>query len=133
MIITDLKKLRKISREVSPNEVDNIVLKLKLELKKHPTGVGLAAPQIGVFKRVALVKVNRCPPLLLINPKITYGTGKIKSTEGCLSLPNFQKTVDRYEYIRYISNGTEREAFGLEAIVIQHEIDHLNGILICDK
>lgn len=103
-------------------------------------GVGLAAPQIGVSLRVAVIDPS--PPdkkdrLVLINPDIIRKEGETGIEEGCLSLPGPRALIPRAEKIVVTTldmqgNSLEREADGLLAIIIQHEIDHLNGRLFID-
>lgn len=107
-------------------------------------GAGLAAPQIGVSKRVVIfgLKENprypdaeQVPITVLINPKITVHSMQIESGwEGCLSVPGMRGMVDRYSHISYrgfdaVGNPVEREVEGFHARVVQHECDHLDGIL----
>lgn len=103
-------------------------------------GVGLAAPQVGVNKRVIAVDVSpeREGATVLINPEITSRSGKEKDAEGCLSLPGLRGEVERAEKVvveGQILDGSEVriEAEGLAARAYQHEIDHLDGILFIDK
>jgi peptide deformylase len=110
------------------------------EIMDGALGVGLAAPQVGVLHRVL---VYRVPPALeaaaLVNPEIEWsGREQEIAEEGCLSLPGVLVDVERPIYVR-VRACNERgepvmiEASGLEARVIQHEIDHLDGVLILDR
>ena len=105
-------------------------------------GIGLAAVQIGVLKRLIVIDVSKQnekkSPLFLINPKITFKS-KITSTyeEGCLSLPGYFAEVDRpaechLEYIDYFGKQKNLKAEGILSTCIQHEVDHLNGVLFVD-
>lgn len=112
-------------------------------------GVGLAAPQIGKSISAAVLKYTRkkddkanisdIPETVLFNPKIIWRSKeKELQTEACFSLPKQEFEVERYKkiHIEYNTKSGKREklkAKGLFARAIQHEIDHLNGILICDK
>jgi len=101
-------------------------------------GVGLAAPQIGISKRIAVVDIREDNKIVLINPEIIVEEGKSVMKEGCLSIPGEIGDVVRSEKIKVKSldrkgNEIEFEAEGFEARAIQHEIDHLNGILFIDK
>lgn len=105
-------------------------------------GIGLAAPQIGVLKRVIIVDTNltevKYTPIILINPEIVSAEGEILSEEGCLSIPGFITKLKRNEkvFVKALDrNGKkiEIEGTGLLARALQHEIDHLNGILIIDR
>lgn len=107
-------------------------------------GAGLAAPQIGVLKRVVIFGVDEnprypnnepVPQTILINPKITILTEETDGMwEGCLSVPGMRGYVERLNQIEYqgfdsFGNEIERQAAGFHAIVVQHECDHLDGIL----
>ena len=102
-------------------------------------GIGLAATQIDVHQRVICIDVSstRDQPLVLINPEITEQEGLVINEEGCLSVPGNYASVERAERIRVSAldrdgNPFEQDADGLLAICIQHEIDHLNGVLFID-
>ena len=99
-------------------------------------GIGLAGPQVGMLQRLFVAEIQR-DPLCLVNPEIRDWTGQSKMTEGCLSLPGVNAKVLRHKDIDvfgYDPFGNKREYHigGLWAHVVQHEIDHLNGILISD-
>ena len=103
-------------------------------------GVGLAAPQLGISQRVLVYRVGQDAPVIaLVNPEVDWkGDESEQLEEGCLSIPGIQLDVDRPVYVRvraHDEQGDERtvEASGLEARVIQHEIDHLDGVLILDR
>ncbi|HEY2650279.1 MAG TPA: peptide deformylase [Solirubrobacteraceae bacterium] len=110
------------------------------ELMGDALGVGLAATQVGVLHRVLVYRVQQQAPVsALINPEVEW-IGKETETmeEGCLSLPGVLVDVDRAVHVRVraLDEGGEPiliEASGLEARVIQHEIDHLDGVLILDR
>ncbi|HDS3051376.1 peptide deformylase [Morganella morganii] len=102
-------------------------------------GIGLAAPQVGVCKRVIIVDIseNRDQPMALINPEFIQCDGEMMMMDGCLSLPESYTETQRYSSVtvRYQDiNGAEHtlEAEGLQAGCLQHEIDHLNGKLFID-
>jgi peptide deformylase len=103
-------------------------------------GIGLAATQLGVMHRVLVYRVEPDAPLgVLINPEFEYKGDEVETMEeGCLSLPGIGVEVERPIEVRvraYDATGAEIEveASGLEARVIQHEIDHLDGVLILDR
>ena len=107
-------------------------------------GVGLAANQVGLNKRLFTIdmdysKDNSKPnPVVLINPIIKAGEGEYEMEEGCLSVPGIYSKVKRFNKINYTyfdldGKEHEEEAEGYKAVVIQHEYDHLNGILFIDK
>jgi peptide deformylase len=104
-------------------------------------GVGLAAPQIGVHQRVIIIDIsakNEPPDLIVaINPTIVHAEGEAYEEEGCLSVPDYAANVRRYSRVIVKAldlEGAERtwKAEDLLAIAFQHEIDHLDGILIVD-
>ena len=110
------------------------------ELMNDALGVGLAATQIGVLHRLLVYRVQQQAPVsALINPEIEWRGGEEEiAEEGCLSLPAVLVEVERPVHVRVRGlneNGEEVvvEASGLEARVIQHEIDHLDGVLILDR
>jgi len=113
-----------------------------LETMYHAVGIGLAAPQVGVAKRVLVVDVARegedPQPLRLANPEILWRSDTLKvANEGCLSLPEHYSDVERPDAIRlrYLDHENEIreiEAKGLLATCLQHEIDHLDGVLFVD-
>ena len=104
-------------------------------------GVGLAAPQIGVSKRVIVVDVSgqtpESPPIALINPTIVIGEGMAIAEEGCLSIPDLYGDVSRYTNVEVNALDRDGQPFKLKAEgffarVLQHEIDHLDGKLFID-
>ena len=114
-----------------------------LETMYAAPGVGLAAPQIGVNKRIIVMDVARHDekpePLKLVNPEVMSTSDiLLVREEGCLSFPQQYAKVERPEtvHIRYINEESEvkeLQADGLAAICIQHEIDHLDGVLLTDR
>ncbi len=112
-----------------------------LETMYAAPGIGLAAVQIGILKRLVVIDISKDEkknPLFLINPEITFKS-KITSSyeEGCLSLPGQFAEIERpaechLNYIDYSGKEKKLKADGLLATCIQHEIDHLNGILFID-
>jgi peptide deformylase len=113
-----------------------------LETMRSAIGIGLAAPQVGVAKRVIVVDVARegekPQPMMIANPEILWRSPELTTfSEGCLSLPEHYADVTRPEKIRlryldYQNEVREIEASGLLATCIQHEIDHLDGVLFVD-
>lgn len=130
--------LRKISRPVKEvNERMQVLMDDMLETMYDANGIGLAAPQVGILRRIITVDVGE-GPFKMVNPKILEADGKSIAVEGCLSVPNFNGTVERPSHIKvqYLDeNGQDQEidAHGLFARCICHEIDHLDGILFTDK
>lgn len=129
------KPVEKVTPEVRK------LIKDMFETMRHAPGIGLAAPQVGVLRRIIVVDVEEAeaeyPPIALINPEITDKAGEEIGDEGCLSLPNIRVEVKRPSQISvrgitHKGKEIEFEADGLFARAIQHEVDHLNGILIID-
>jgi peptide deformylase len=103
-------------------------------------GVGLAATQVGVLHRVLVYRVHQQSPVAaLVNPEIEWSSDELETLEeGCLSLPNVHVDVERPIHIRAsalneFGEPITIEASGLEARVIQHELDHLDGVLVLDR
>lgn len=112
------------------------------ETMRSAQGIGLAAPQVGVSNRIIAVDINdyhpEIPPIALINPVITRATGEELGEEGCLSLPGYRGIVRRamdvtVKGLLLNTDEVEFEASGLMARVLQHEIDHLDGVLFIDR
>jgi peptide deformylase len=105
-------------------------------------GIGLAATQVGQSKRIVVIDVSTAeekhPLLVLINPEIVQFDGRIDSEEGCLSVPSYISTIRRHETV--VVKGLDRngkdieiEGTGLLSRALQHELDHLDGILFIDR
>jgi len=104
----------------------------------HQVGVGLAAPQVGISLRILVMDDGKRGVRALLNPSITDRRGSIVEEEGCLSLPGVFADVERSKWIAVSAldeNGApiSFEAQGLQAKVVQHEIDHLDGVLFIDR
>jgi peptide deformylase len=104
----------------------------------HQVGVGLAAPQVGISLRILVMDDGKGGARALINPVITGRRGTVREEEGCLSLPGIFAEVERSKWISVSAlDGDGQpiafEAQGLQAKVIQHEIDHLDGVLFIDR
>lgn len=130
--------LRKRSKEVETidNKIRELVLDMLDTMYKFD-GVGLAAPQVGILKRIITIDIGEGPKVL-INPIIKKSTGIQTGEEGCLSFPNVFGNVDRpasviVEAFDIDGNKIKIKAKDLEAVVLSHEIDHLDGILFIDK
>ncbi len=140
LIITDILKLKNICSPIEENEVSNTISLLEQEIeiltKRGIIGIGLAAPQIDITKRVAIIRIEKIK-INLVNCDITDKFDPIVYTEGCISLPGQTCKVKRYNQIIIKNNKLgfpdKFMAYGLPAIAIQHELDHLDGILITDK
>jgi len=121
-------------------KLHSILDEMSALLKKNDNGVGLAAPQVGLNIRVTIVDTKREKDSLieLINPTIFFNDGiKVDSHEGCLSIPGYFEIIKRYSSVKVKAQDRHGKEFILEAdeflaIVLQHEIDHLDGILFID-
>ncbi len=105
---------------------------------KQANGVGLAAPQVGVAERVILVSPSGREAFALVNPEITLREGEVVAQEGCLSLPGLYGDVKRSAIVEVRALDPEGKSVkyrfeGLGSRVVQHEIDHLDGVLFIDK
>ncbi len=131
--------LRKVCRpvtEITPRI--KTLLDDMLETMHKADGVGLAAPQVGILRRIVVIEVEEGEVLELINPEIVEMSGSVKGTEGCLSVPGKQGIVKRPSYVRVQAldrNGVMQtyEGTGLLARCFCHELDHLDGHLYIDK
>lgn len=124
------------SELIEPN-IDSLPIlfhQLEMELNNSKIkGVGLAAVQIGLLKRAAIIRTETTA-LNLWNPKIIKTDGEWVSSEGCLSFPGITRSVRRAKEVT-LQNGDGRKyvLYGLDAIVVAHELDHLDGVTIADK
>jgi peptide deformylase len=142
MIITNNDTLlRTKCGDAKPEEVGELIELLERELdrsaKLGSEGIGLACPQIGIHKNVAIVRIDKQYRIDLINCKIKNAYDPIIfKDEGCLSYPNRIEDTRRHQELHIIDNLAYPHSFivsGLMSIVIEHELDHLNGILFFDK
>jgi len=142
MIIKDKTKLEKKCIPVSVKEGEEIGVRLLHELRQSKNGIGLAANQIGIDKRVCVINIKE--PLVLINPKIVEHSKKeFVFPEGCLSFPNDKIKTQRYVSVVVEADNHEgklsfsadsddiNDAF--ECVCVQHEIDHLDGVTMFDR
>ena len=134
------ERLRKVAKPVEEvnAEIQRIVDDM-FETMYAEEGIGLAATQVDIHQRIIVIDVseNRDERLVLINPELLEKSGETGIEEGCLSIPGFRALVPRKEKVTVKAldrHGKEftLDAEGLLAICIQHEIDHLNGILFVD-
>jgi len=135
--------LKKRSQEIK--KIDENIRQLIQDMTEtmyDSNGVGLAACQVGVGKRIIVLDVSPMDPeqdlFALINPEIVAEEEEIDHEEGCLSVPDCQEIIKRKQKVRIrgmSSEGkeVELEAQGILAIALQHEVDHLNGVLILDR
>ena len=140
MIIKDKIRLKQVCDKVtSIEEGEAIAVKLLEELNQSGSGVGLAANQIGINKRVCVVNVKE--PIVFINPVITDLEGEVLYNESCLSFPKKQARTVRAKWVTVDSDNLGSVVFGsddyddslLESVCVQHEIDHLDGITMFDR
>lgn len=101
-------------------------------------GVGLAAPQVGILKRIVVIDVTGEDPYVLVNPRIVETGGEQTGSEGCLSIPGKAGIVTRPNYVKVVAQDAEMNPFELEgtellARAICHELDHLDGHLYVEK
>ena len=135
-------RLRKVAQPVTDfNEQIANITKDMLETMYEAPGIGLAATQVNIHKRILVIDVSedKSTPLIIINPDITVLDDNEEETmqEGCLSVPGFYEDVTRPNHIRLKAQNEkgetfEMEATGLLAVCIQHEVDHLDGKLMVD-
>jgi peptide deformylase len=144
MILEILKYPDKRLRTVA-KPVENVNSEIKKQVKDmfetmyDAPGIGLAATQVNFHQRLIVVDVSEeCnEPICLINPEIIEKNGEIEWEEGCLSVPNYYESVKRANEIKVsalneLGQSIEIEASEMLAVCIQHEMDHLNGILFVD-
>ena len=144
MILEILKYPDKRLRTVA-TPVENVNSEIKKQIKDmfetmyDAPGIGLAATQVNFHQRLIVIDVSEeCnQPLCLINPEIIETNGEIEWEEGCLSVPNYYESVKRANEIKVsalneLGQSVEVEANEMLAVCIQHEMDHLNGILFVD-
>ena len=135
--------------ELFDNELQDFLAELEETMRAGPGGVGIAAPQVGKFQRIAIVDVsakarsakrefkhNGC--MILINPEIKTWDGMKIGREGCMSVPDYTGNVIRAEKITLQAINAQGqlidyECEGYEARAVQHELDHLDGLLFLDR
>ena len=131
--------LRQKAKRVT--QIDRSIQKLiddMIETMREAPGVGLAAPQVGVPLRLAVIEVDE-KITVIVNPEIIKSTGEVELDEGCLSVPGFWGRLNRAERVsvkaldRHGKEQRIRDAEGLLAQALQHEIDHLDGYLYVDR
>jgi peptide deformylase len=144
IIILPDERLRLVSKPVAiiDDEIRKLVYDMLETMYKAP-GIGLAAIQIAIPVRVVVMDLSRqrqerIQPRVFINPEITWRSEETSHfEEGCLSIPDVREDVERpsrikVKYLDFLGRPQEAEADGLFATCIQHEIDHLNGVLFID-
>ena len=142
-------RLKQVAEEVKTfdSELSVFIKNLEETMAAGPGGVGIAATQVGVMQRIVIVDVSNYPRLknakhhghlILINPEIMDWQGMKKGREGCMSVPDFTGNVIRAENIVLTAQDEkgiqhEYEMEGFEARAVQHEVDHLDGLLFLDR
>ncbi|HOW88506.1 MAG TPA: peptide deformylase [Candidatus Omnitrophota bacterium] len=118
-----------------------LIARLVRVMKSQPHGIGIAAPQIGVLKAVAVVDVSKRDPkakrLVLVNPVILERREPEARKEGCMSLPDYTAFLKRHKWVRFRwqderGKHHEKISAGIEAVCVEHEVDHLSGVLFID-
>jgi len=144
------ERLKQVSAPVEKfdAELQQFIAELEKTMRAGPGGVGIAAPQTGYFRRIVIVDVsgvrklpadsdnNGC--MVLINPEIIEWDGMAMGREGCMSVPDFTGNVIRAERIAFTAfdvQGAQHKfnSEGYEARAVQHEVDHLDGMLFLDR
>ena len=130
--------LRKVADEIKISKKTDFTINEMMRIMRKAHGIGLAAPQVGLSQRLIVIAPPDYKPTGLINPKIIKAEGEQIGQEGCLSIPGLYGDVKRFEYLEVEAmdrKGRELifELDGLAARVVQHEIDHLDGVLFIDK
>lgn len=131
-----LRKVCKPIEKITPRI--EVLIDDMFETMYEANGVGLAAPQVGILKRLAVIDICDDNPLVLINPEIIESSGEQEGDEGCLSLPGKIGTVIRPNYVKCKAYNEKMEEIivegeGFLARAICHELDHLDGVLYKDK
>ncbi|MCI7789490.1 MAG: peptide deformylase [Lachnospiraceae bacterium] len=131
-----LNKVSKEVKEITPRIQD--LIDDMFETMYDACGVGLAAPQVGILKRIVVIDTTGEDPILLINPRIVETSGEQTGNEGCLSLPGKSGVVTRPNYVKVVAQNENMETIELEgtellARAFCHEIEHLDGHLYTEK
>lgn len=129
------KKCKEVT-EMTPRIKD--LIEDMLDTMYEANGVGLAAPQVGILKRIVVIDVTGEDPYILINPRIVESSGEQTGSEGCLSVPGKAGIVTRPNYVKAVALDVNMKPFELEgtellARAICHELDHLDGHLYVEK
>ena len=130
--------LEKVCKEVTDmTDRTKVLIEDMLDTMYDAMGVGLAAPQVGILKRIVVIDIGE-GPIILVNPEILETAGEQTGEEGCLSLPGKSGTVTRPNYVKVMALNEEMEEVvyegeGLLARAFCHEIDHLDGHLYVEK
>lgn len=140
------ERLKQVSVEVDrvDEKLRRFIADLEQTMRAGPGGVGIAAPQVADFRRIVIVDVSGKPKiphhgrLVLINPEILHWEGMAVGREGCMSVPDFTGNVIRAERVKVQARDEhdvlqQYDCQGYEARAVQHEIDHLDGMLFLDR
>lgn len=142
-----LRNIRELGDEVltkNCKEVTEVTPRIKdliedmLETMYEANGVGLAAPQVGILKRIVVIDVTGEDPIIMINPRIVESSGEQTGQEGCLSVPGKAGIVTRPNYVKAVALDINMKPFEVEgtellARAICHELDHLDGHVYVEK
>ena len=142
-----IRNIREIGDEVltkTCKEVKEMTPRIKeliedmMDTMYEANGVGLAAPQVGILKRIVVIDVTGEDPIVMINPKIIESDGEQTGYEGCLSVPGKNGVVTRPNYVKAVAFNENMEEYEIEgtellARAICHELDHLDGHLYVEK
>jgi len=146
ILTDDHPTLRKVAKKVRPDEIADPLFQQLIDdmfaTQYEAPGIGLAAPQVGVSKRLFTVDLQddnpAHGPFVVINPVFTLTEGEVDGVEGCLSVPGYVGDVTRFEHV--VCTGLDRDgkkltldAHGWFARCLQHEMDHLDGVIYTDK
>ena len=131
-----LNKVSKEVTEITPRIMD--LIDDMFETMYEANGVGLAAPQVGILKRIVVIDTTGEDPVLLINPRIVEMSGEQSGNEGCLSVPGKTGIVTRPNYVKVVAQDEDLETFEIEgeelmARALCHELEHLDGHLYVEK
>ncbi len=123
-------------------DLRDLVQRLVHTMRAQQHGIGLAAPQVGILRQIAVVDVSAriqgAKLLILVNPVMLEAKEEVLSQEGCMSLPEYTAPLKRYAHVKIEARDAHgkkyvKSAQGIEAICIQHELDHLQGMLFLDR
>lgn len=131
-----LNKVCKEVKDITPRVLE--LIDDMFDTLYEENGVGLAAPQVGILKRIAVIDTTGEDPILLINPKVIETSGEQTGYEGCLSVPGKTGQVTRANYVKVLAYDENLEPFEVEgtellARALLHEIDHLDGHIYVEK
>ena len=131
--------LQKKSRKVEKfDERLGTLIDDMIETMHKKDGVGIAAPQVGILRRVVIIEPDPDTTMALVNPEILESSGSVEGTEGCLSVPDVWGIVERPDHVVVKAqdrdgNEVRVSADGFAARIVCHELDHLEGVLFTDK